>query len=158
MEAVRYRCIDRACRGTLVTRRNTGDFEAIISWSVETFGGLPDLAFFLDSWHSDFVAEAGKPQPPRNWQRWQNPELNRIIEEIRTVAFDDPKSLELGREYVKLMVEEMPIIPLMSYNVFTVTDTKYWTGYPTAADPYTNPVPNWGNSRYMMVKLRPQAQ
>ncbi|MEZ5834852.1 MAG: ABC transporter substrate-binding protein [Geminicoccaceae bacterium] len=32
--------------GTLTTRRNTGDFEAIISWSVETFGGIPDLAFF----------------------------------------------------------------------------------------------------------------
>ncbi|MEZ5834851.1 MAG: hypothetical protein R3D03_03855 [Geminicoccaceae bacterium] len=77
---------------------------------------------------------------------------------MRKVAFDDPRSLELGREYVKLMVKEMPIIPLMSYNVFTVTDTEYWTGYPTADNPYTNPVPNWANSRYMMVKLRPQAQ
>ncbi|MCB1970041.1 MAG: ABC transporter substrate-binding protein [Geminicoccaceae bacterium] len=144
--------------GTLTTRRNTGDFEAIISWSVETFGGIPDLAFFLDSWHSDFIAKQGTPQPPRNWQRWQNPELDRIIEDMRKVAFDDPRSLELGREYVKLMVKEMPIIPLMSYNVFTVTDTEYWTGYPTADNPYTNPVPNWANSRYMMVKLRPQAQ
>ena len=144
--------------GTLTTRRNTGDFEAIISWSVETFGGIPDLAFFLDSWHSDFIAKEGTPQPPRNWQRWQNPELDRIIEDMRKVAFDDPRSLELGREYVKLMVKEMPIIPLMSYNVFTVTDTEYWTGYPTADNPYTNPVPNWANSRYMMVKLHPQAQ
>ena len=42
----------------------------------------------------------------------------------------------------------MPIIPLMSYNVFTVMDETYWTGYPTAETaPYTDPVPNWGNSR-----------
>ena len=27
--------------------------------------------------------------------------------------------------------------------------------YPSAADPYTNPVPNWSNSRYMFVRLRP---
>ena len=49
----------------------------------------------------------------------------------------------------------MPIIPLMSYNVFTMMDETYWKGYPTAADPYTNPVPNWSNSRYMMVRLKP---
>jgi peptide/nickel transport system substrate-binding protein len=48
----------------------------------------------------------------------------------------------------------MPIIPLMSYNVFTVMDDTYWTGYPSADDPYTNPVPNWANSKYMFVKLR----
>ena len=50
----------------------------------------------------------------------------------------------------------MPNIPLMSYNVFTIMDTTYWTGYPSAeTDPYTDPVPNWGNTKYMMVKLKP---
>ena len=53
----------------------------------------------------------------------------------------------------------MPTIPLMSYNVFTVMDDTYWTGYPSAeTDPYTDPVPNWGNTRSMMVKLHPQAR
>jgi peptide/nickel transport system substrate-binding protein len=50
----------------------------------------------------------------------------------------------------------MPIIPLMAYNVFTAMDETYWTGYPTAENPYANPVPNWGNSRSMMVKLKPK--
>ena len=63
----------------------------MISWSVETWGGHPDLSFFLDSWHSQFVAPPGKPQPPRNWQRWSNPELDKIIEQIRTIDFDDPE-------------------------------------------------------------------
>lgn len=146
-----------SAQAAFLTRRNGGDFEAIISWSVETWGGHPDLSFFLDSWHSQFVQPAGSVQTPRNWSRWSNPELDTIIEQIRGVSFDDPKGVELGREFVKLAVEEMPIIPLMSYNVFTMMDETYWTGYPTANDPYTNPVPNWGNSRYMMVRLK-QAQ
>lgn len=141
--------------GTLNTRRAAGDFEAIMSWSVETWGGHQDLSFFLDSWHSQFVAAPGTTQPLRNWQRWSSPELDRIIEEMRSIDFDDERGIDLGHEYVKLMVREMPIIPLMSYNVFTVMDETYWTGYPSAADPYTNPVPNWSNSRYMFVKLRP---
>ncbi len=142
-------------QGTLPTRRAAGDFDAFIGWSVETWGGHQDLSYFLDSWHSQFVAEPGKPQPPRNWQRWANPELDKIIEETRTVGFDDPKSIELGKDYVKLAVQEMPTIPLMAYNVFTAMDQTYWTGYPTAENPYTNPVPNWGNSRLMFVKLKP---
>jgi peptide/nickel transport system substrate-binding protein len=144
-------------QGTLADRRAAGDFEAIMSWSVETWGGHPDLSYFLDSWHSQFVAPPGQPQSPRNWQRWANPVLDDIIEQIRKVDFDDPKGIELGREYLKLVVREMPTIPLMSYNVFTVMDDTYWTGYPSAeTDPYTDPVPNWGNTRSMMVKLHPR--
>jgi peptide/nickel transport system substrate-binding protein len=144
-----------SAQAAFLTRRNGGDFEAIISWSVETWGGHPDLSFFLDSWHSQFVQPAGSVQTPRNWSRWSHPELDKIIEQIRGVSFEDPKGVELGREFVKLAVREMPIIPLMSYNVFTMMDETYWTGYPTAKDPYTNPVPNWANSRYMMVRLKP---
>jgi len=143
--------------GNLVVQRNSGDYEAIMTWSVETWGGHPDLSFFLDSWHSQFVAKAGTPQPPRNWQRWSSPELDKIIEQVRGSGFDDPKGVELGKEFVKLTVREMPTIPLMAYNVFTVMDETYWTGYPSAEDnPYTDPVPNWANTKYMMVKLKPR--
>jgi peptide/nickel transport system substrate-binding protein len=140
-------------------RVESGDFEAAIAWSVETWGGHPDLSFFLDSWHSEFLKPPGERQPPRNRQRWSNPELDKIIEQIRAIGFDDPKGVELGQEYIKLAVREMPQIPLMSYNVFTVMDTTYWTGYPNAeTDPYTDPVPNWANTKYMMVKLKPAAK
>ncbi len=137
-------------------RVDSGDYEVSIGWSVETWGGHPDLSYFLDSWHSEFLKPPGEIQPPRNRQRWKNAELDKIIEQIRGIGFDDPKGIELGQQYIKLAAQEMPNIPLMSYNVFTVMDSTYWTGYPSAEDdPYTDPVPNWSNSRYMMVKLHP---
>jgi len=142
-------------QGTLLTRRAAGDFDAFIGWSVETWGGHQDLSYFMDSWHSAFVAEPGKPQPLRNWQRWSHQELDGIIEKIRKIGFDDPKGIELGHDYVKLVTREMPFIPLMAYNVFTAMDHTYWTGFPTSDNPYANPVTNWGNSRYMFVKLKP---
>ena len=43
-------------QGTLPTRRAAGDFDTFIGWSVETWGGHQDLSYFLDSWHSQFVA------------------------------------------------------------------------------------------------------
>lgn len=134
-------------------RLGGGDYEAAIFWTVETWGGHPDLSFFLESYHSDFIKPAGEVQPPRNLTRWQDERLDQIIEANRTVGFDDPKVVELGMDYLKLAVEEMPFIPLMAYNKFAPFDTTYWTGYPSAANPYAASGPNWSNLRYMIVAL-----
>ena len=50
----------------------------------------------------------------------------------------------------------MPTIPIMSYNVFTTYGQTYFTGYPSSDNPYTDPVPNWGNTKYMFVKIKAQ--
>lgn len=140
-------------------RQAAGDYEVNIAWAVETWGGHPDLSWFLDSWHSQYVVEPGEEQPARNWMRWENSELDRIIEEIRTVDFDDhERNVELGQQFARLAVEEMPLIPIMSYNVFAVMSERFWTGYPTADNPYANPVNNWANSRYILNMLEPVSQ
>ena len=77
--------------------------------------------------------------------------LDAIIEANRTVAFDRPKVVELGMDYLKLAVEEMPMIPLMAYNKFAPFDTTYWTGYPSVDNPYSASGPFWSNLRYMIV-------
>ncbi len=59
------------------------------------------------------------------------------------------------RDYLKLAVEEMPFIPLMAYNKFAPFDTTYWTGYPSAKNPYSASGPFWSNLRYMVVALQP---
>ena len=132
----------------------SGDYEASVAWAVETWGGHPDLSFFLDSYHSEYVAKPGETQPARNWMRWKNPELDKIIEEIRGVDFNDlERNIELGMDFVRLHLKEMPNIPVMSYNVFSAMLEKYWTGYPTFENPYTDPVNNWANSRSIFTQI-----
>lgn len=135
-------------------RLSTGDFDTAIAWSVETWGGHPDLSFFLDSYHSDFIKPIGETQPPRNIQRWEDPRLDDLITRNRSLAFDSPEVAALGIDFLKLAVEEMPMIPLMAYNKFAPFDTTYWTGYPSADNPYAASGPNWSNLRYMIVSLK----
>ena len=136
-------------QGTLLTRRAAGDFDTMISWSVETWGGHQDLVLLprqlalavrRAARHAAAAAQlAALVEPGARQDHRADPQRS---------ASTIPKAIELGREYVKLAAREMPTIPLMAYNVFTVMDETYWTGYPTAEnDPYTDPVPNWGNSR-----------
>ncbi len=131
-----------------------GDFDAEFGWTIETWGGHPDLFFFLESWHSSLYKPSGENAVGRNRMRWKNPELDTIIENIQKIDFDDPKGIEYGQQFIKLAAQEMPITPIMSYNVFTVCDETLWTGFPTSEDPYTDPVPNWANTKYMFVKIK----
>ena len=133
-----------------------GEYDAELGWTIETWGGHPDLFYFLESWHSKLYRPNGENAVGRNRMRWRNPQLDNIIDSIQKLDFDDPKVITLGQDFCKLAVQEMPIIPLMSYNVFCVCDQTYWTGFPNSQNPYTDPVPNWGNTRYMFVKVKPQ--
>jgi peptide/nickel transport system substrate-binding protein len=135
---------------------SSGEYSASFAWTIETWGGDPDLFFFLQSWHSKFYVPSGQPAAGTNSMRWKNPELDQIIESIQKISFDDPKGVELGQEFCKLAAQDMPITPIMAYNVFTTMDTTYFTGYPSVDDPYTDPVPNWGNTKYMYLKIKPK--
>jgi peptide/nickel transport system substrate-binding protein len=142
---------DNATRAKLAL---LGEFDVDFGWTIETWGGHPDLFFFLESWHSSLYKPTGENAVGRNRMRWKHPELDPIIEGIQQLDFDDPKGIELGIEFIKLAAREMPITPIMSYNVFSVCDETYWEGFPTAEDPYTNPVANWANTKYMFVKIK----
>jgi peptide/nickel transport system substrate-binding protein len=135
----------------------SGQYEAATAWTVASWGSNPDLSYFLDSWHSEFLAKPGQTQPDRNFQRWSDPRLDKLIETMRKTEFNDhDANVKIGDDFIKLMVEEMPIIPLMSFNVFSAYDTRYWTGFPTGeANPYANIVPNWSNSKYILTQLKP---
>ncbi len=142
--------------GLTLAHHASGEYSANLAWTIETWGGHPDLFFFLQYWHSKFYVPSGEHSAGSNSMRWKNPELDKIIENIQKISFDDPKGIEYGIEFCKLAAQEMPITPLMAYNVFTTMDTTYFTGYPTIDDPYTDPVPNWANTKYMFVKIKPK--
>ncbi|MNT64562.1 hypothetical protein D3C72_2024740 [compost metagenome] len=89
--------------------------------------------------------------------RWKDPRLDEIIEKIRGIDFNDPKGIEYGTDFVKLHLEEMPNIPIMAYNVFSIQSNKYWTGWPDANNNYANPVTNWSNGRYIFTQITPVA-
>jgi peptide/nickel transport system substrate-binding protein len=140
---------------TNAQRLSTGEFDTAIYWSIETWGGNPDLSFFLESYQSQFIKPLGQVQAPRNLQRWQEPALDKIVEDNRKVPFNSADVPKVGEQFLKLAVERMPMIPLMAYNKFAPFDITYWTGYPTAENPYSASGPNWSNLRYMIVRLKP---
>ncbi|MDR0908837.1 MAG: ABC transporter substrate-binding protein [Spirochaetaceae bacterium] len=133
-----------------------GDFDAYLQWNIETWGGHPDLSYFLQYFHSNQYVPIGQEQSGRNSGRWKSPETDKIIDAMLTTDMNDLEAgVDFGTRWLKVALDDMFEIPLCSFNVFTCMDTYYWTGYPSIDDPYTDPVPNWTNSRYMYLRLKP---
>lgn len=139
----------------LWTIANSGDYDCAMTWPVETWGGHPDLFRFLEYWHSDYYVPIGKPANSRNPTRWKDKRMDRIIEKTKATDFDDPKTIELGIEAIKLMVEGMPLIPMVGYNMFSPLDEYYWTNFPTEDNPYMLCESNWANYGFILPYLKP---
>lgn len=135
-------------------RHNVGNFDVQLFWNIESLGGNPDVGYFTDTWHSDFYTPIGQVSKGRNYIRYKSTELDKIINEIAKTPFDSKKNAELGIRFLKLTTNDMPTIPLMSYNVFSSQDNTFWEGYPDFDRPYANPVTNWGNSRTILTQLK----
>ena len=136
---------------------SSGEYSANLAWTIETWGGDPDLFFFLQSWHSKFyVAERHNPLPAATACAGRTPSSTRSSKTSRRSPSTIPKGVDLGQQFVKLAAQEMPITP--HHGVQRLHDHGHHLLHRVSIvdDPYTDPVPNWGNTKYMFVKIKPK--
>ena len=126
-----------------------------IGWSVETWGGHPDLSFFLDSWHSQFVAKPGKAQPPATGSAGPIRASTRSSRRSARSASTIPRASSWpGLRQARCRgdadhpADGLQCVHSHGHDLLDRISRR-------RKDPYTDPVPNWGNTKYMLVKLKP---
>ena len=134
-----------------------GNYEVSTNWPApEPWGGHPDLDRVLSPFHSRVYKPIGEYAVQNGpTSRWTNPKLDKIVENMEKIDWNDPRNLELGMEGLKLLIEEMPTIPTFGYPGVVGWDEYYWTNYPGAENPYTQPYHHWPNLKYMLPYLEP---
>ncbi len=76
-----------------------------------------------------------------NFGRYHNDNLTRILEQIAHTPLSDKETLKkLYRELEKILLDEMPYIPLWYNAYWFQATTLHWKGWPTAENPYAVPV------------------
>jgi peptide/nickel transport system substrate-binding protein len=102
-------------------------------------GAARDKWPYIQSLHSDFYTPPGEITTI-NTARINDPEVDRLIDEIGALPPDDPENYELTLEFFKYYVEEMFAIPMVGFTKFITTDTGvYWENFPKSDDPYYQP-------------------
>jgi peptide/nickel transport system substrate-binding protein len=138
---------------------DTGDFDVCTAWpsGPGSWGGHVDLFRDFDDWNSAYIEPLGEI----TWahcSRWSHPRMDEIIAELKVTDWwgDVDEIVELGTEGLKLVVEEMgPGIGTFTYPGVFTWDTYYWTNWPGAENPYTQPYPHWPNLKYQLPFLEP---
>ncbi|MFO1539536.1 MAG: ABC transporter substrate-binding protein [Chloroflexota bacterium] len=125
-------------------------------------GSLSDPFETLKDLHTKFTAPIGSPLPGSiiAGQRYSNPELDAILDKMEGMSPDsaqDSEYMDLVAAAVDIYLRDMPEIMLTEeLHVVTYNET-YWTGYPTADDPYIAPYPCWEAINLLIHRLEPAA-
>lgn len=135
---------------------STGDFDVSGDWpAYEPWGAGPDLYRVLNQYNSEYVKALGDTTNGHN-SRWSSPEMDAVIDKLRnTDPTDYQATVDVGIEGLKIAVTEMPGIPTYGYVGFVTWDEQYWTNWPGAENPYTQPYTHWGPFKYMTPFLEP---
>lgn len=90
--------------------------------------------------------------------RYSNPEYDRLIDQMEAMPPgkpDDPRYVDLAAQALDIYLRDMPEIMLAEeLHVVTFNET-YWTGWPTAEDPYVAPYPPWEAWRLIVHRIKP---
>lgn len=89
--------------------------------------------------------------------RYENPEYDAILAQMEAMAPspDDPKYTGLFRDAVKIWLRDLPEIVISEERHVWTYNTRCWTGWPSAKDPYIAPYDVWGAFMLAVVRLQP---
>lgn len=141
--------------------------ESSATWDTNGFTGQFDIAGYwptgfitkdiysqINGWDADLIVPIGEKGSGQSG-RWNNAEATEIIHELAKLSPDDPKSYELGLEFFKISIEELPFIGFHSGVKFVPTNSTYWTNYPSADNPYNGPWWWWSCFKYITTEITP---
>lgn len=138
--------------GQFWTMYPTGNYEVGSYWP--GCGQIPDIWSWVDGFHQRRLRPTGEAASP-NQIRFDNAEISRIADEMEVLLPTDPATIELGREALKIFVEEMAFIPMVGTSKFVPVDTTYWTNWPTAENHYDNPIWWWSGFKQILPFIEP---
>ncbi len=137
------------------TNAATGNFEISGYWP--TGGITRDLYSQINGWDADLIVPLGERGSGQG-SRWNNAEATRIIKEMAKVSPTSDEAYELGMEFTKVAIADMPFVGFHSGVKFVPTNSTIWENYPNAENPYNGPWWWWSCFKYITTEISPVAQ
>ncbi|ADD42302.1 ABC transporter substrate-binding protein [Stackebrandtia nassauensis] len=128
----------------------TGDFDASLHWT--NTGSTPWDLFsnIMDGAHYKEIGEKAS----WNFGRFKSDEATEALSTYADTDDEDTrkKALETLQD---IMVEEVPVIPLVAGPIGAVFSTKHWVGWPDDDNPYSMSQPTQPSSSLILTRLKP---
>jgi peptide/nickel transport system substrate-binding protein len=128
-----------------------GNFSVAISW---TNPGPTPYYIYDGLLRSSNTAPIGQ-SANSNWERWNDPATDKLLNEFATTT--DPTVQQQAIEGIqKIMVEQLPSIPLTNEPYWYEYSTAHYTGWPDPQHPYAVPSPFIApDSEIVLLNIKP---
>lgn len=139
--------------GSFWNASSTGEHEAGSYWPGCAIG--PDIYPNVSFWHQKFIVPTGQPAPG-NQHRHSSDEIAALLDELELLTSDDPRNVELSKDLLMQMAQEMHWIPMFGTSKFVPVNETYFTNYPTADNYYEGPWWWWSTFKFIIAHIEPK--
>lgn len=144
--------------------QDTPYFDALAAGTYSTAvfvhcGSLYDPWQTLEHFHSKYAPNPGARAPNlRAITRYRNPELDALLNqmEARQPSPTDASYMALVRSATAIIMRDVPQVTITEEMHPVTFNTTYWTGWPSAADPYAAPFVAWEGFALIVHRIRPR--
>lgn len=136
---------------TYNTKLYKGDFD--LAYGSQSGGPLPyyELRQMLYSGNTAPLGENASS----NYGRFSDPKVDQLLGEY--AGADDARRHEIVNALQEVMLEEVPVVPVLESVSWFQYNTKDFTGWPTADDPYALPAPYAvPDNEQVLLRLQPK--
>lgn len=126
------------------------DFDAMLHW---TATGVTPYEIYANCMDMAYYKEPGE-NAAWNFGRFRSDEATTALREYAEATDDETRDGAMA-VLQRIMVEEVPLIPLVAGPIGAEYSTKHWVGWPSADDPYAMPQPTQPSISQIVTRLKP---
>jgi peptide/nickel transport system substrate-binding protein len=78
--------------------------------------------------------------------------------ELDTIDPEDEANRPIFNDALTAFMTELPAVPSIQTTYPMFFNTRYWTGWPSADDPYTIPANWWGQFMFVIGTIQPAGE
>ena len=125
--------IDQQPWNSYITSLMSGTYDTAISWG--TGGGPTPYYLYYQEFSPEFSAERIGDTAQSNWARFVRPEITQALRRYRETS-DRAVQKEAINTIARIVLDEVPFIPLTNRTNFLDYNESRFTGWPSAENPY----------------------
>ena len=111
-------------------------------------GIAKDIYDKIQGFDGDLIVPVGERAAGQNC-RWNNAEATEIIHQLSQTDPTSEEAYQLGLDFLKIAIQDLPMIGFHSGVKFVPTNSSIWEGYPSADNPYNGPWWWWSCVKYI---------
>ena len=124
--------------GAWISRMQKGEFELAIGWAEK---GTTPYALYKGMMSSEYLKPIGETADV-NWHRFSDASADSLFRKYEQTS-NQKEITEIIYELQHLFIENAPSLPLFAEPAWAECNTKYFTNFPSADNPYATLSPNY---------------